>query len=84
MDRAYQGDETRQLVLMLGYKPVVLPLRTRIGPWQYGREMYKRLNEMERLFRCLKGFRRVFSRFEKLDALLLGFIPFALIVDATQ
>ena len=84
MDRAYQGDETRQLALALGYEPVVPPLRTRIGPWQYDREMYKRRNEIERLFRRLKGFRRIFSRFEKLDVLFLGFILFALIVDAVR
>jgi transposase len=29
-------------------------------------EMYKRRNEIERLFRRLKGFRRIFSRFDKL------------------
>ena len=84
MDRAYEGDETRQLALALGYEPVVPPLRTRIAPWKYDREMYKRRNEIERLFRRLKGFRRIFSRFEKLDALFLGFILFALIVDAVR
>ena len=84
MDRAYEGDETRQLALALGYEPVVPPLRTRVTPWQYDREMYKRRNEIERLFRRLKGFRRIFSRFEKLDALFLGFILFALIVDAVR
>lgn len=84
MDRAYQGDETRQLALALGYIPVVPPLKTRITPWEYDREMYKRRNEIERLFRRLKGFRRIFSRFEKLDVLFLGFILFALIVDALR
>lgn len=84
MDRAYQGDETRQLALALGYTPVVPPLNTRITPWEYDREMYKRRNEIERLFRRLKGFRRIFSRFEKLDVLFLGFILFALIVDALR
>ena len=74
MNRAYQGDETLQLAMALGYDPVVPPLRTRIEPWQYNREMYKRRNEIERLFRPLKGFRRSFSRFEKLDAMFLGFI----------
>ena len=44
--------------------------------------MYKRRNEIERLFRRLKGFRRVFSRFDKLDVLFLGFISFAFIIDA--
>ena len=52
--------------------------------WAYDREMYQRRNEIERLFRRLKGFRRIFSRFEKLDALFLGFISFALILDALR
>ena len=43
--------------------------------------MYKRRNEVERLFRRLKGFRRIFSRFEKLDVMFSGFIYFALVVD---
>ena len=60
------------------------PFRTRVEPWEYDREMYKRRNEIERLFRRLKGFRRIFSRFEKLDVLFLGFIVFALIVDGLR
>ena len=67
-----------------GYMPVVPPLSTRVHPWVYDREMYKRRNEVERLFRRLKGFRRIFSRFEKLDVLFLGFISFALILDALR
>ena len=81
MDRAYEGNETRQLALALGFTPVVPPLSTRVHPWEYDREMYKRRNEIERLFRRLKGFRRIFSRFEKLDVIFLGFISFALIFD---
>src|SRR5258707_6111756 len=34
---------------------------------QYDRALYKKRNEIERLFRRLKGFRRIFSRFENLD-----------------
>jgi len=74
MDRAYEGDETRQLVLSLGMIPVVPPKSNRIEPWEYDRALYKKRNEIERLFRRLKGFRRIFSRFEKLDALFLGFL----------
>jgi len=84
MDRAYEGDETRQLALDLGFNPIVPPLRTRITPWEYNREIYKRRNEVERLFRRLKGFRRIFSRFEKLDVLFIGFIHFALITEAIR
>jgi transposase len=82
MDRAYEGNETRQLALDLGFTPVVPPLCTRVEPWEYDREMYKRRNEIERMFRRLKGFRRIVSRFEKFDVMFAGFIHFAMIVEA--
>ncbi len=36
------------------------------------------------LFRRLKGFRRIFSRFDKLDVMFTAFIHFALIVEALR
>jgi len=36
------------------------------------------------LFRRLKGFHRIFSRFEKLDVMFVGFISFALIADGLR
>jgi transposase len=84
MDRAYEGNETRQLALDLGFIPVVPPMKTRIEPWEYDRQMYKRRNEVERLFRRLKGYRRIFSRFEKLDLMFLGFISFVLVADGLR
>ncbi len=84
MDRAYEGDATRQLASALGFVPVVPPLRTRTAPWEYDRQLYKRRNEVERLFRRLKGFRRIFTRYDKLDIIFLGFITFALIVEALR
>ena len=66
MDRAYEGDETRQLVFDLMLEPVVPPKINRLNKWEYDQELYQRRNEVERLFRRLKGFRRIFSRFEKL------------------
>ena len=84
MDRAYEGHETRQLVLELGFTPVLPPKQNRVDPWQYDRVMYRRRNEIERLFRRLKGFRRIFSRFDKLDVMFTAFIHFALIVEALR
>jgi transposase len=81
MDRAYEDNQTRQLALDFGFIPVVPPKSNRLEPWQYDKAMYKKRNEVERLFRRLKGFRRIFSRFEKLDLLFLGFLTFALIVE---
>ena len=84
MDSAYQGDETLRLARQLGYIPVVPPNPQRLAQWNYDRMIYRRRNEIERLFRRLKGYRRVFSRFDKLDTLFLGFIVLALIVEALR
>ena len=67
MDRAYEGDETRDLAEAMGFRVVVPPRANRREPWDYNRALYKRRNEVERLFRRLKGFRRVYTRFDKLD-----------------
>ena len=71
MDRAYEGEKTRQLIMDFGMTPVVPPKKNRISPWEYDKEMYKRRNEVERLFRRLRGYRRIFSRFDKLDVVFI-------------
>ena len=44
--------------------------------------LYARRNEIARLFRSAqRGFWRIFSRFDKLDVMVLAFITFALIVE---
>ena len=84
MDGAYEGNETTRLGRELGFTPVVPPNPNRLKPWEYDKELYKRRNEVERLFRRLKGFRRVFTRFDKLDVMFLAFVVFALIVIALK
>jgi transposase len=84
MDRAYEGNETRHLALDLGFTPVVPPNPNRLEPWEYDRLMYRRRNEVERLFRRLKGFRRIFSRFDKLDVMFMAFLHFTLIMEAVR
>ncbi len=72
----------RELAVALGYEPVVPPKRNFKEQWQYDKELYKRRNEIERFFRRLKRFRRIFTRYDKLDILFAGFILFAVIVDS--
>ena len=81
MDRAYEGNQTRALAVDLGLISVVPPSQRRLKPWQYDKQFYKRRNEVERLFHRLKGFRRVFTRYDKLDVMFIGIITFALIID---
>ena len=84
MDRACEGDKTRRLVRDLGMTPVVPPKANRKAEWEYDRETYKLQNEIERLFRRFKGCRRLFTRFDKLDATILGFLNLAAIFEMTH
>jgi transposase len=84
MDRAYEGNETRQLALDLGFIPVVPPHPLRAEPWKVKKAWYRRRNGIERLFRRLKGFRRIYSRFDKLDGRFMAFLCFALVVEALR
>jgi hypothetical protein len=78
MDRANEGNETRQLALDLSFIPVVPPLCTPDEAWLHSKARHKRRYEIERLFRRLKGF----SRFEKLDVVFITFMCFSLMVEA--
>ena len=82
--QAWEGDETRERVAGRGLEPVVPPKANRVAPWDYDRERYKKRNEVERLFRRIKRFRRVFTKFDKLAVVFTFFIHFALIVDALK
>lgn len=82
MDRAYEGDETRQLAWGLGYIPTVPPRRHRKIQWDYSVELYGERNIVERLIRRFKGFRRVFTRYDKLDIMYPGYATLACIFEA--
>ena len=84
MDRAYEGNETRRVSRSLGYEPVVPPNPNRLKPWEYDKELYKKCNEVERLFRRLKGSRRIATRYDKLDVMFVAFIVFTLSVEALR
>ena len=78
----FGANETRELAVKQGFVPVVPPERNRKNPWEYDKELYKRRNEVERYFLRIKRFRRVFTRYDKLDVLYLGNLTLAMIFDA--
>jgi len=84
MDKAYEGDATRSLAIKMGYTPVVPPKSNRKNPWEYDKVLYKLRNQVERLFRRIKRFRRIFTRYNKLDIMFLAFIFLALIFDSLR
>ena len=72
MDRAYEDDKTIALAKAHVFHPVVPPKKNRKLPWLYDKQLYKQRNLIERFFLRLKRFRKVFTRYDKLDSI---FIP---------
>jgi transposase len=81
MDRAYEGDATRALAQENGFLPVVPPNPGRKEPWEYDKVLYKRRNEVERLFRRVEQHRRIFTRYDKLDVIFMGFLLLAFAIE---
>ena len=82
MDRAYEDDKTRSLAEKNEFVPVVPPKKNRKEPWEYDKELYKRRNEVECFFLRLKRFRKVFTRYDKLDTIYISIVQLAMIFDA--
>ena len=82
MDRAYEDDKTRNLAEKQGFIPVVPPKKNRKNPWKYDKSLYKQRNQIERFFSRLKRFRKVFTRYDKLDHIFISVIQLALIFDS--
>jgi len=77
MDKAYEGDACRAKAVECGMIPVVPPKSNRKEPWEYDKELYKGRNVVERNFRNIKQFRRVFTRYDKLDETYNAFFVIA-------
>lgn len=84
MDSAYQDNATRELAYSMGLVPVVPANPQRCQPWQIDQQAYRLRNGIERLFRRLKAWRRVFTRYDKLDAMYAAFITVVLIAEALR
>ena len=68
MDRAYEDDKTLALAKDHDFYAVVLPI-------------YKQHNNIERYFLRLKRFKKVFTRYDKLDAIFISAISLAFIFN---
>lgn len=82
MDKAYGSEKLRLLAGILNYNVIVPPKSNAKQPWVYDKEKYKRRNIVERLFCRIKTrYRKVFTRYDKLDTMFLAFIYLALIFE---
>ena len=66
-----------QLVITNGAIPVIPPRSNRKELRGYDKHLYRERHLVECFIGKIKHYRRVFSRFEKLDSRYLGFLHFA-------
>ena len=81
MDRAYEDDNTLDLGEARGFRTVVPPKKNRQYAWLYDKQLHKKRNNIARYFLCLKCFRKIFTRYDKLDSIFIYTISFAFIFD---
>ena len=75
-DKGYDAQEFRRHILELGMMPVIPPRSNRKEPADYDRHLYRERHLVECFINKMKHYRRIFSRFEKLDTRYLGFPAF--------
>lgn len=76
-DRSYDAEEFLHLIAEKKAEAVIPPRKNRKEPREYDLHLYKERHLIECFFNKIKHYRRLFSRFEKLDQRLLGFLSFA-------
>ena len=75
-DKGYDSQEFREHILALGMTPVIPPRSNWKEPAGYDRHLYRERHLVECFINKIKHYRRIFSRFEKLDTRYLGFLHF--------
>lgn len=78
-DKGYDSDALLQTITNTGAQCVIPPTKNRTVQRKYDLYLYKERNQLERLFNKLKNFRRVATRYDKLDMAFLSFIHLAAI-----
>ena len=75
-DKGYDAHPFLDAVAALGAIAVIPARQNRTQPRTYDKLLYKERHLVECFFNKIKWFRRIFSRFDKLDQHYLGFLTF--------
>ena len=78
-DKGYDANYMVDAAKSIHAEAVIPPRSQRKTPREYDKELYKERNLIERMFNKLKNFRRVATRYDKLDIAYLGFVLVAAI-----
>ncbi|GAB0056883.1 IS5 family transposase ISNGR9 [Candidatus Magnetaquicoccaceae bacterium FCR-1] len=75
-DKGYDANHFVETIEARGAEPVIPPRSNRLTPREYDKYWYKDRNLVERFFNRIKQFRRVATRYEKLDKCFGAMIGF--------
>jgi transposase len=73
-DKGYDANHFVAVVEAKGAQPDIPPRSNRLTPREYDHHWYKDRNLVERFFNRIKQFRRIATRYEKLDRNFSGMI----------
>ena len=73
-DKGYDANHFVEAIEARGSQPVIPPRSNRLTPREYDRHWYKDRNLVERFFNRIKNFRRIATRYEKLDRNFMAMI----------
>jgi transposase len=76
-DKAYDSDALFETITASGAQAVIPPRASRTKPRTFDRHLYKGRNLVERFFCRIKHFRRITTRYDKLDRRYEAFIAIA-------
>ena len=76
-DKAFDANSLLAVIKAMKAMAVIPPKANRIEPRSYDKHVYKSRNLIERFFARLKQFRRIATRYDKLDIRFEAFISLA-------
>ena len=76
-DKAYSCEQIRDYIQGRGAGVCIPDKVNAVKEHEFNSELYKARNIVERFFQCIKEFRRIAIRFDKLDICFLNFILLA-------
>ena len=79
-DKGYDANHLRAAIKKRRMRVVIPSRRSRKRKIRYDRKIYRERNLVERCFNKLKHFRRIATRFDRLDAYYLAFLHLAFVI----
>lgn len=83
-DKAFDSDGFRSWLKERGIRACIPPRAGRLHPHRYSRASYRKRHLVENFFERLKRFRRIATRYDKLQETFFGFVCLASAIIASR